>query len=130
MNREQLEEKALADYRSHRGVVILASHLYGYNELDDSVELHLDPPMRCRVDRTPDDSILHWIDEWLDPYWYVTPLDKKDPILLGLRSFWTDGPSYNLHTGETDPPSWTVEPGIFRRFETLVRLALARKVRK
>ncbi len=49
MNREQLEEKALADYRSHCGVVILVSHLYGYNELDDSVDLLLDPPMRSAL---------------------------------------------------------------------------------
>ena len=129
MNRKQLEERALADHRTHRGSIILVTCLGGYNERDDSIELHLDPPLRCRVDRTREEDVLHWNGEWLDPYWDVTPLDRKNPAISGLRSFWTDGHSYNVCTGETQTAPWVKETGRFRRLESLIRRALVRDVR-
>lgn len=95
-NRAALEQIALAEYWAALGEVIEAGCILAYNDHDDSVEVHLDPPAKVRVDITDEDSILHWNDEtWLDPYWDVTPVEDREE-LRGLRSFWIDGPSHEL----------------------------------
>jgi len=90
-----LEREALEFYRAHRGRLLEVTWVSGYNDRDDSEDLMTDPII-VRVDRTNEHDILHWSDEWLDPYWDVT-LVRGD--VRGLRSLWIDGPSVNALTG-------------------------------
>ena len=96
-----LEARALADYARHLGKVVEVGFVSGYHG-DDSVEIL--GPFLVKVTKTSQGDILHWNDEWLDPYWNVTPVGKY-PELNGVRSFWANGPSYST-SGEVDkhPP--------------------------
>lgn len=97
--REQLEQRALAAFREYEGRLVEVGYLCGYNQHDDSEDVACDPPIIVRIDRTNEQSVLHWNDEWLDPYWDVTVV-RGDA--RGLRSCWIDGPSVNAITGETE----------------------------
>ena len=109
----QLEDLALADYKAVEGKVIFVKFVAGFVGDDtDSSEHYFNPPIRGRVDKgqNPEHGILHWNDNYLDPYWDVTIVDRKHPQLPkeGLRSCWTDGPSYSI-TGEKGDLQFTFE---------------------
>ena len=106
---EDLEAKVLADHETFKGKVILAKVVSGYRG-EDSVEVYVDPPVRCRVEPMAKNDICHWNDEWLDPYWDIEVLEDR-PELRGLRSTWTFGRSYNGETGEGEAvcTEWTAE---------------------
>ena len=111
MERYELERLALADFAKAQGNLFNVDWVYGYVG-DDSHDVRCDPPAVVRIDPTGQDSILHWCDEWLDPYWDVTILDSvgqplENGTLAGLRSTWIHGPSYNLKTGERDAAGLT-----------------------
>jgi hypothetical protein len=100
----EAERLAEADFLRVAGKVIITregSGVTGHNEHGDSVEVFGE--FRVIVDRTsPHDDLHHWNDEFLDPYWNVTPAEDY-PELRGLRSFWTFGPSYRIADNQVIP---------------------------
>lgn len=92
--RIEAEEKAKADFQRAVGTIVTVNMISGYNERDDSEDRD-GCNIRVRVCPTVETDITHWVDEYLDPYWNVEPLDNP-PELDGLRSFWTFGPSYQV----------------------------------
>jgi len=96
---KEAERLALADYRAVAGKIIEVQMISGYNDRDDSVDVD-DVPMLVRVDpgMQPHSGILHWCDDFLDPYWNVTAI-REYSELKGLRSFWTYGKSYRIADG-------------------------------
>jgi hypothetical protein len=123
VEQDELEQKAISDFQAHRGHIILANEFFAYNEQDDSVDVLLDTSLRFRVDKdTRSEDILRWVDEYLDPYWYVTPLDANRAELRGLRSFCVFGPGYNLNTGECSQPRWVREnASIWQKLKDTIR---------
>jgi hypothetical protein len=91
--RLEAESMALADYQKALGKEITVTMITGYQG-DDSVDVD-GVLIRVRVIETPENDLCHWVDEYLDPYWNVEPLDTV-PLIEGLRSFWTFGPSYRV----------------------------------
>jgi len=106
--REQIEAQAWDDYSLLLGDTILVTQIDSYRD-NDHVVIDLDPPVRCTVLPTPEADVVRWLDEWLDPYWNVQPLEQR-PELAGTRGWWVYGPSYNLTTGERTPGSWEERP--------------------
>lgn len=90
--RERLEDQALEDYERARGRIVEVPYLSGYSG-DMSVDVR--GPFLVWVDKTTENEILHWNDEWLDPYWNVRPVQPYEE-LKGLRSLWAFGKSYSL----------------------------------
>lgn len=110
---QELEERALADWKAVRGKVLLVHELTGYvGDTDEQTDCFFDPPIAVRVDtqHRPED-LNHWNDEHLDPYWDVEVVDTTHPQLLpeGLRSAYMFGISYNAQTLEVDHGRWRVE---------------------
>lgn len=110
----EMEAKALADYKAHEGRVLLVSTLTGYvGESGQAVTVHCDPPARVRVNRGIDkrrksEDLRHWCDNWLDPYWDVT-LIERHPALEDARGLWVFGTAY-CTDGRTEPCSeWQLE---------------------
>ena len=95
LNRTVAESKALADYNIALGSVITVESFTGYIG-DDSIDVL--KPMTCRVIETPESDLLHWNDEWLDPYWNVEPVGELPEEAKGMRSMWVFGPSYQVVT--------------------------------
>jgi hypothetical protein len=92
-NRREAEDKAKADYQRALGTIVIVKMISGYDENGESVDRDgLEISVRVLPIGNAQD-LTHWIDEYLDPYWNVEPIDKV-PELTGLRSFWTFGPSY------------------------------------
>ena len=89
-----IEARVMADYRAHVGREVLVRTVSGYVGMD-SVEVHLDPPARMRIDSTPETAVKRWCDDWCDPYWDVT-LVEPHPQLVDVRSMWMHGPSHHL----------------------------------
>ena len=104
---KKMEDAAWRDFADHRGRVLLATHVYGTDDHSNSVDLVFEPPLYVRVDDvTPLGSdIGHWVDEWLDPYWNVTPLEPHES-LTGIHSTWVYGISYTAKTGEVQRSGW------------------------
>lgn len=90
--RTDLETKALEDFRKALGTIVEVQIISGYNEHDDCIAVD-GIPVKVRVCSTPESDLLHWVDNFLDPYWNVEPVEQISE-LAGLRSFWTYGPSY------------------------------------
>lgn len=97
--RAEAEKRALRDFNAAAGKEITVRSITGYNEQGDSVDVD-GVSIRVRVDNTTS-SLAHWVDEFLDPYWVVTPIGEY-PELAGLRSFWTYGPSYRVIDGRVE----------------------------
>ena len=97
--RAEAERRALEDFNAVVGKELTVRMVSGYNENDDSVDVD-GIPIRVTVDNTSF-SLDHWVDEYLDPYWDVTPVGEY-PELAGLRSFWTFGPSYRVVDGRVE----------------------------
>ena len=95
---------ALEEYRQSIGKLFRCGYLCGYNG-HDSDDVACD--VIVRVAYTDLQSIIHWNNEWLDPYWdveLVHVISGKPPE----GSYWIDGPSHNMLTGTRD---WrNVEP--------------------
>src|SRR5262245_13193775 len=108
MTREEIEKLALDDYEQVLGRVIWVSELSGYRN-DDSLELYVKPPAKVKVVSTMKDSILHWNDGWLDPYWELE-LVEPHPQLEGIRSLYMFGDSYSL-TGRMEPARYEPRVG-------------------
>ena len=90
----EAEARADADFAAVVGTEIEVEWIYGImTSTIFSVDLH--GPWRVRVDKTRAEDLHHWNDEFLDPYWDITPVDGY-PQLDGIRSFWTHGKSYEV----------------------------------
>lgn len=98
--RAEAERRALEDFNAAVGKEITVQMISGYNDSDDGVDVD-GVSIRVRVDSTKNVSLDHWVDEYLDPYWDVTPIGEY-PELTGLRSFWTFGPSYRVIDGKVE----------------------------
>ena len=88
-DRAPLEEVALTEYNEQLGKLLEVNYICGYTG-NDSGDWMCDPPIIVRLDATDRSSILHWNDEWLDPYWDVTLISGTLPV-EGIRSLWIDG---------------------------------------
>jgi hypothetical protein len=123
----EAEALALADYEAVAGRIIEAGWVMGYDEHDNSAEAA--GPFLVRVDRrdlnspTLRDDLMHWNDEFLDPYWDCTPVEDY-PELKGIRSFWTHGRTYAIRDGKIIPdqeikplPRWE---GVKLRLKTVL----------
>lgn len=105
-----LEQRALTDFKQHRHKILLVSTVTGYDQHDHQVVITCDPPARVRLYPTP--GLLHWNDDWLDPYWDLK-LVSPHPALIGITSLSTFGLSY-CTDGRTGLYSeWTVEKTTF-----------------
>ena len=99
-----LEALALAEHAAAVGRYFKVTWITGYRG-DDQIDQYLDEPLLVRVTKTNEDSILHWNDEWLDPYWDVEIIGALPEDLKGGQSWWIDGPCHNRITGETETSS-------------------------
>lgn len=92
------EARAKADYAAVAGTEITVKSITGYDEKGNSVDV--EGTFRVIVDAgARAEDLCHWNDEYLDPYWDVTPVGDY-PELKGLRSFWTFGNSYRAAEGD------------------------------
>jgi hypothetical protein len=99
--RDLAYSRAEADAKRVNGRIVLLRGVNAYGPGDDSDYYYFSPPIPFRVDHA---EIDHVCEEWLDPLWDVTPV-LPDDQLDGLRSFWADGPSYNLNDGRRESGS-------------------------
>ena len=111
MTREQAEKFALKHYSEHVGKFLLVDYVLGYVN-DDTVDVACDPPVVVQVQQTGEHSVLHWNDEWLDPYWDAVVVQGDAG---GLTSVYIDGPSINTKTGEI---TWHARACLDPRMET------------
>jgi hypothetical protein len=100
--RERYNEIANQEFKAHLGKLLKVEYLCGYSD-NDSADVACEAIVR--VVPTPETDILHWNDEWLDPYWDVE-LIEGDERARSLRSIWIDGPSHNALTGKRE---WRAE---------------------
>jgi hypothetical protein len=107
MTDDEVEAKALAEHASYVGKEVLAQAISGYF-LNDAFDIVLSPPLRVRVEQSPNGDICRWRDEWLDPVWDVTPVESH-PQLANLRSFWVHGTSYH-RDGRIQPGELLLKP--------------------
>ena len=118
---EAIEALAIRDHKFHTGKVILCHQVTGYNEHDDLVDVVLDPPARMRVCKAVNEDLQHWVDEWLDPYWDVEPLEDH-PALKNIRSLWVFGPSYCTDGCVEPSTEWELEnTGIIQKAVDAIR---------
>lgn len=103
-----LEATAKAHHAAHLGKILLCREVTGYNDKDDSVDVICDPPARMRVCSAMAGDLEHWNDNWLDPYWDVTPVEPH-PALDGIRSLWVFGTSYCTDGSIKPTTTWEVE---------------------
>jgi hypothetical protein len=94
MTRSELESWVIEDYQKILGETIFVSDLSGYVD-GSTVDFDLKKPAKVKVVKTSRDSLLHWNDEWLDPYWELELLEPHSE-LKGARSLWMFGDSYSL----------------------------------
>lgn len=96
--RLQIEAAALADFAQAKGHLFRCGFLCGYTG-DDSDDVACD--VVVRVTDTDRQFILRWQEPWLDPYWDVDLVH----VISGTppeRSYWIDGPSYDMNTGRRE----------------------------
>lgn len=97
------EENALADYHARVGKWIMTKTVFCYPD-DDSgelTELHFDPPIRVRVEKSHETwDVLNGDGRFVDPWWNVS-FDMRLPpaSIFGYRGFMVEGPSYDAETG-------------------------------
>lgn len=107
------EKSVVADHKAHEGKILLASMLTGYiGNTDYQIDLAFNKPVRVRVEPAIESDLIRVQDDWLDPVWNVTILDKDHPELPkeGLRSCWLHGTSYNYENGDIEPTrEWVLE---------------------
>ena len=116
MTKTQAIEWALDDYRRVAGRVLQARSITGYID-DNSVDIdvpHDQPPLRVLVLPMDQSGILHWNDEWLDPYWDVDLVEPHPSIPEGFRTGWLHGTSYNVKTGAVQRDRTLVERAFVR----------------
>ncbi len=79
------------------GTIIRVGYVMGYQD-DGSHEFYAPAgeTIAVRVMPTDDQSLTHWNDEFLDPYWDVELVDRPEFIPAGADNFWIDGPSFRL----------------------------------
>jgi hypothetical protein len=106
--KEELEQRVRDDYEYYLGRELLVSTLDAFcEETGNSEQLKFDPPIRVRVEVTPDYDLFRYIYDWLDPIWNVEPREKR-PKLEGCTSFWVYGFSYNRNGRvEVSVTDWT-----------------------
>lgn len=92
--REVIERGALQEHEAVRGRCFRVPWVYGYKG-EDSVDVHLDPPVLVRILKTSEGDVCHWNDEWLDPFWDVEVLEQRQE-LEDVRSTWVHGTSYSI----------------------------------
>ena len=86
---------AKVDYAGALGTVIAPEWVYGYRQ-DDAVDIAACGKVQVRVIKTAPTDILHWSDDYLDPYWDVEVVSDPENILRGASSLWVHGPSYRV----------------------------------
>ena len=85
----QLEAESVREYKALLGKMIWVYAISGYIG-DHSVDLKLKTPLQVRVEKTADDCIARWNDEWLDPVMEVSIVTPTDEV-ANLRSTWVYG---------------------------------------
>jgi len=94
-NRQQCEDEALRSHQRSIGKEVTASRIecfvHGRNHCHVAR-----PPIRVRIIKTPDELLLHWVGEYLDPKWCVEPLEAIDG--LDATSHWIYDPT-SWHEG-------------------------------
>jgi len=99
--REDIEKWALEDYKKVVGKTFFVQEFSAYY-MDSSIDFSLEEPLKVKVVKTPEMDILHWNDEWLDPYWDLEILKIPEQMLVDhpklkeLRSPYMFGDSYSL----------------------------------
>lgn len=105
-------KKVERDYRKHYGKTLLVTHVYGCSvSYDAHIDRLLDPPVRMRVSTTPitmlHERIRDQTDDWIDPQWYVEPLEKNAQLAkMGLLRVY--GISRNIATELEEVYGWTL----------------------
>lgn len=95
-----IEQAALKDYERHLWRVVVVKAILGHRD-NESVDISLERPALVRVLPTDRESVIRWMDEWLDPVWDVE-LVESHPELAGLESPWVYATSYSI--GEDPKP--------------------------
>ena len=113
MNDPECEDIVVKEHDALVGKLIAAKTLTGYLGVsDEQVELFFKEPIIVRVcPMKAEDGVIHYTDDWIDPYWDVEIVDEKHSELpaAGLRSCWVFGHSINTKTGErTMSKDWQV----------------------
>jgi hypothetical protein len=105
-------KKVERDYQEHYGKTLLVSHVFGFRcDRSEHVERHLRPPLRMHVIETPTgmlhDSGLQNAGDWIDPQWYVEPLEENEQLdnIINLR---VHGICRNIVTGREETYDWTL----------------------
>lgn len=99
--REEIQKWALEDHAQMVGKTIFVRQFTAYY-MDGSVDFSLEEPVKAKMLPTPEMDILHWNDDWLDPYWDLEILEipKKmlvdHPKLANITSPYMFGDSYSL----------------------------------
>ena len=90
--KEAAEKLVHEEYGRLAGKVLRVRCVHGYiKETDDSDDFYGD--FLVHVDSTDNDSLEHWNDGCLDPYYDVSVLSGPR---TDIRSTWIDGTSYSL----------------------------------
>lgn len=99
MDKQELEQAAVADYTRLLGKVVPVFHISGYIG-EDSTDLSCSGVV-VRILPSPLEQVAgRWMDEWLDPI-YEVELVERGNLPEGFRSPWIYGTSRSL-TGLTD----------------------------
>jgi hypothetical protein len=118
--REDLEKWALEDYKKVVGKTFFVQEFSAYVNSEfmpyESVDFSLEEPVKAKVVGTSEADVLHWNDEWLDPYWDLEILEipaamlAEHPKLAKMASVYMFGDSYSLD-GKIQPARIDPRPG-------------------
>lgn len=98
---------ALQDYQRIAGKIIFPQWVTAYTEQDTTQDFFLNAriPFLVEENLLPS-TILHWNNNWLDPYWDLQEIHKGKALQFiekntetppkSLQSFWTHGFSYHV----------------------------------
>ncbi len=87
--------RARADYQNVLGTILRPDWLAGYEE-HDSVDYHVKGQVAVRIVATKDEDVLHFVDDYLDPYWNIEIVNDPAGLTANGRNFWIFGTSYRV----------------------------------
>jgi hypothetical protein len=110
--REELEAKARKDFASLPKYMRVLE-VSGHDENGDNRDFEFEEPgLLVRVDKLPPtaEGLSRWCDNWLDPFWPVTPMQYLQEM-DGVPGWEIYGTSYHYPDGRADrttftPASW------------------------
>jgi len=117
--KNEIAQQVIEDYKAVAGKVVLLSEVQCYDDSESLVEdVVLDPPVVARIDQYPttdNSDLLHWNDEWLDPYLDVSILEPH-PALANLRPSWTFGTCRSTKGEVQEAPFVLAGPDLQEKF--------------